>query len=93
MTVHTEGINGRLPNQDLMNSFNIISTHTGGVPVVLYNHLEEQVDPMISRWLPQYITNHAYTKEYAKRARNVLRHVRYQALGRASGVHGLFHRC
>ena len=76
-----------------MNSFNVISTHTGGVPVVLYDHLEEQTEPMISRWLPQLLSGQAFVKEYAKRARNVLRHVRYQALGRASGVHGLFHRC
>ncbi|KAF8480712.1 Gaa1-like protein [Gautieria morchelliformis] len=87
-----EGLNGRLPNQDLMNSFHIISTHTGGVPVVVYDHVEEQMDSIISRWLPQLLSRQAYIKEYARRARNVIRHVRYQALGRASGVHGLFHR-
>lgn len=70
----------------------MISSHTGGVPVVLYDHLEEQADAIVCRWLPEFLSSQAYVKEYAKRARNILRHVRYQALGRASGVHGLFHR-
>ncbi|KAF8587402.1 Gaa1-domain-containing protein [Ramaria rubella] len=90
--VFYEGLNGRLPNQDLMNSFNVISTHTGGVPVVLYDHLDEQVDLIVPHWLPLALRNDANIREYVKRARNIIKHVGYQTFGRASGIHGLFHQ-
>ncbi|TEB26622.1 Gaa1-domain-containing protein [Coprinellus micaceus] len=41
--VFHEGLNGRLPNQDLINSFERISRFTGGVPVVLYDHAKNVV--------------------------------------------------
>jgi len=97
--VFFEGINGRLPNQDLYNSFQIISRHTGGVPVVLYDHVDPQETPNrqadlsnIPSWVPTFVRNQAFVKEYAYRAKNVLRHVGFQARGQASGVHGLLHR-
>ncbi|KAJ3775407.1 Gaa1-domain-containing protein [Lentinula raphanica] len=82
-----EGLNGRLPNQDLLNSFQYISRRTG-VPVVLYDHKDE---PDLG-WLPESIRNHRELKTYAAHARNLWRHVQYQASGRGSGVHGLFHQ-
>ncbi|KAJ3787413.1 Gaa1-like protein [Lentinula aff. detonsa] len=82
-----EGLNGRLPNQDLLNSFQHISRRTG-VPVVLYDHKDE----LDLGWLPDNIRNHPEIKTYAAQARNLWRHVRYQASGRGSGVHGLFHQ-
>ncbi|KAJ3895691.1 Gaa1-domain-containing protein [Lentinula edodes] len=82
-----EGLNGRLPNQDLLNSFQHISRRTG-VSVVLYDHKDE---PEL-RWLPESIRTHPEIKTYAAQARNLWRHVGYQASGRGSGVHGLFHQ-
>ncbi|GJJ12663.1 hypothetical protein Clacol_006907 [Clathrus columnatus] len=38
-----EGLNGRLPNQDLMNSVNVVATHTGHVPIILYDKPDEQL--------------------------------------------------
>ncbi|THH33887.1 hypothetical protein EUX98_g293 [Antrodiella citrinella] len=97
--VFFEGINGRLPNQDLYNSFQIISRHTGGVPVVLYDHLDPRDIPHreaelsnIPSWVPGFIRNQPFVQEYAYRSKNVLRHVSFQARGQASGVHGLLHR-
>jgi glycosylphosphatidylinositol transamidase len=94
-----EGLNGRLPNQDFINSFITISRYTGGVPVVLYDHLDPResssTDNLLGfapSWLPLSVQKLDSVKEYAVRARNVARHVGYQARGRASGVHGLFHR-
>ncbi|KAJ4487817.1 Gaa1-like protein [Lentinula aciculospora] len=87
MNISSEGLNGRLPNQDLLNSFQHISRRTG-VPVVLYDHKDE---PGLE-WLPESIRNHREIRTYAAQARNLLRHVRYQASGRGSGVHGLFHQ-
>ncbi|KAH8107140.1 Gaa1-domain-containing protein [Cristinia sonorae] len=97
--VFFEGINGRLPNQDLYNSFHIIARHTGGVPVALYDHLDSREHPYIPSdtsdipsWVPPVIKNQPSVREYAYRTNNILRHVGYQARGRASGVHGLLHR-
>ncbi|KAJ7709700.1 Gaa1-domain-containing protein [Mycena rosella] len=83
-----EGINGRLPNQDLLNSFHHISKWTGGVPVLVYDHLEPQND--LPSWIPS--AYHEEIRGYSYRSKNVLRHIGYQARGRGSGVHGLFHQ-
>ena len=97
--LHTEGLNGRLPNQDLINSFRVISHHTGGVPVVLYDQVEPSEFPghqnilqTIPQWVPKAVAERSDVIEYAYRAKNVLRHVGYQARGRTSGVHGLLHQ-
>ncbi|KAF8892461.1 Gaa1-like protein [Infundibulicybe gibba] len=97
--VFYEGLNGRLPNQDLLNSFVSIARFTGGVPVVVYDHLDPRDHPVardqlenIPLWVPRALRDHPDVREYAHRAKNVLRHVAYQARGQASGVHGLFHQ-
>ena len=94
-----EGLNGRLPNQDLINSFRVISQHTGNVPVLLYDHYEpsefpgrEQIRHFFPSWLPDWIREHGDVIEYGYRAKNMLKHFAYQAKGRASGAHGLFHQ-
>lgn len=87
-----EGLNGRLPNQDLINSFQRISTYTGGVPVLVYDHKDDWDGFNFPEWTPDAIKNNDQVKEYVHRARNVVRHVGYQARGRASGVHGLLHQ-
>ena len=95
-----EGLNGRLPNQDLINSFRLIAEHTGGVPVVLYDHLDIQNTKNRNNWLyrvlqrlPKFIRSQPDVVEYLTRARNIAKQMKYQALGKGSGVHGLFHRC
>lgn len=97
--VFFEGLNGRLPNQDLIKSFEMISTYTGGVPIVLYDHIDprSQVSPSykpvyLPSWLPDFLTTSQFVREYDYRLKNIVRHVGYQARGRASGVHGLLHR-
>ncbi|KIJ41225.1 hypothetical protein M422DRAFT_68279 [Sphaerobolus stellatus SS14] len=92
MGIFYEGLNGRLPNEDLLRSFNIISNHVAGAPVVVYDHLDEHIGSFIPSWIPDSIRNKPETRDYAIRARNILRHLKYQTLGRASGIHGLFHQ-
>ncbi|KAF7294771.1 hypothetical protein MIND_01014700 [Mycena indigotica] len=82
-----EGINGRLPNQDLLNSLTWIARWT--VPVIIYDHLETP-RLQIPSWMPNSLRDEIRTYDY--RSRNVLRHVKHQARGRGSGVHGLFHQ-
>ncbi|RPD66113.1 Gaa1-domain-containing protein [Lentinus tigrinus ALCF2SS1-7] len=91
-----EGLNGRLPNQDLLNSVSLIARHTGGVPVLVHDHVDPRDTPntpsILPAWLPEALKSNADVQEYAVRARNIVRHMNYQARGAASGVHGLLHR-
>ena len=91
----TEGLNGRLPNQDLLNSFHIISRNTG-VPALLYDNYDPNDgnwrDPLVILWLPSALRNNERVKDYAYRARNLFRHFSYQARGHPSGIHGLLHQ-
>ncbi|EJD02421.1 Gaa1-like protein [Fomitiporia mediterranea MF3/22] len=93
--VFHEGLNGRLPNQDLINSFQIIAQGTGGVPVVLYDHLDPRDSDDKSyppAWVPALIRNNPTALDFSVRARNIARHMYYQASGKGSGVHALYHR-
>lgn len=90
--ITSEGLNGRLPNQDMMNSFTLISEWYG-CPVTLYNTPTSH--PPFHRLqsiLPKFIKDLPQVQDYLKKARNILRHASYQSLGKASGVHGLFHQ-
>ncbi|KAG7447959.1 Gaa1-domain-containing protein [Guyanagaster necrorhizus] len=91
-----EGLNGRLPNQDLLNSFIHISKYSGGVPVILYDYVDHQEYPdqydLLPSWIPASVRQHPDVKGYLYRFKNVLRHGRYQARGIGSGVHALFHQ-
>lgn len=83
-----------MPNQDLLNSFERIARYTGGVPVTLYDHLDPRVQSTQEQEQSpkKSIYNIAEVKSYLYQAKNVARHLQYQARGRGSGVHGLFHQ-
>lgn len=87
--VFFEGLNGRLPNQDLVNSVQAIATHTGGVQMVIYDHISEMPLPS---FVPDMFKSIPEVRSYLQSAQNVYRHVGYEARGRGSGVHGLFHQ-
>jgi GPI-anchor transamidase subunit GAA1 len=70
-----------------------------GVPVILYDHLDPRNIPerrheldWLPEWIPRTLRDQPEVRAYAYNARNVWRHVKYQASGRGSGVHGLFHQ-
>ncbi|KAF8733706.1 hypothetical protein AX14_003630 [Amanita brunnescens Koide BX004] len=89
--VFYEGCNGRLPNQDLQNSYHRIAL-SNGVPVTVHDHVEtpdHKLPPLFDQ-LPATVKHEI--KEYRQRAKNILRHVGYQVRGRPSGVHGLYHQ-
>ncbi|KZP12615.1 Gaa1-domain-containing protein [Athelia psychrophila] len=86
--VFFEGLNGRLPNQDLLNSLRVIANRAG-VPVVTYDHISP---PELPSSLPSFLRDNRDVKLYAENARSVLRHVGYEARGSGSGVHGLLHQ-
>jgi len=87
-----EGCNGRLPNQDLQNSFHRIAL-SNGVPVTVYDHVDTADHNKLPPLFNQFSGNvKKELEEYQQRAKNILRHVGYQARGRPSGVHGLYHQ-
>uniref|UniRef100_D8PVN0 Gaa1-domain-containing protein n=1 Tax=Schizophyllum commune (strain H4-8 / FGSC 9210) TaxID=578458 RepID=D8PVN0_SCHCM len=104
--LYFEGLNGRLPNQDLLNSIFRIARNTVGVPVILYDYKDtfrfEQWTIgsenslfgkwEMKNWVPKSIRLNPAARAYATKARHILRHFGYQARGRASGVHGLLHQ-
>lgn len=49
-------------------------------------------DPLLILRLPSVLKNNERVKDYVYRARNLLRHVSYQARGHPSGIHGLLHQ-
>ena len=65
--------------------------------MTIYDHIDHHEFPeaalgFLPQWVPKSVKDSEDVKEYVDRARNVLRHVGYQARGRASGVHGLLHQ-
>ncbi|KAF9475860.1 Gaa1-like protein [Pholiota conissans] len=93
--IFSEGLNGRLPNQDLINSVSHIAQATAGVPVVLYDHIDHRQDASVDKapsWLPRALYNIPEIKTYLYQGRNVMQHLASQFNGRGDGVHGLFHQ-
>lgn len=78
-----------------MNAVSLITRHTGGVPALVYDHIDPKEtgnhESLVPSWLPSPLRKNEDVREYAVRVRNILRHVNWQARGIASGVHGLFH--
>ncbi|EIW65967.1 hypothetical protein TREMEDRAFT_70378 [Tremella mesenterica DSM 1558] len=72
-----EGINGRLPNQDLINTVQHIARWTGGVPMRVHDVVDE-ADGMWERWKIGF--------------KGLWEHGKFTALGRASGAHGVLAR-
>ncbi|KAF8308107.1 Gaa1-like protein [Clavulina sp. PMI_390] len=98
-----EGANGRLPNQDLINSLSTIGRWTANIPIILYDRHPDEVAARIIGAFPdafpwnllkntQGSLKWEWLRKYITRSAHVLRHVGYQASGTPSGVHGLFHQ-
>ena len=75
----------------------MIARYAGGIPVILYDHLDLwRGDYRLPAWIPEFaqkLTNKQSVKEYQRLGKNIWRHVKYQAQGKPSGTHGLFHKC
>lgn len=79
--VFYEGINGRLPNQDIPNTIAHVGKWAGGLEMRLHD-----VDDTVPD-LPGWVTGALGT--YIVGARHLWEHYRYAALGKASGAHGV----
>lgn len=100
LNIVLEGLNGRLPNQDLLRSFRRISRGTGGVPVILYDRLDPKegdsiLKPVVNflpSWIPGRRSVIQSLENYIYFSANVLQQANYQARGIGSGTHALFHQ-
>ncbi|KAL0245438.1 hypothetical protein I308_104563 [Cryptococcus tetragattii IND107] len=74
--VFYEGTNGRLPNQDVINTVSKVAQYTGQVPL-RYHNIPDQPLHRIP-WVGRYMLA----------AKHLLHHFAYAALGRSSAGHG-----
>lgn len=84
--VFYEGLNGRLPNQDVPNTLSHVGRWAGGVDMRLHdidNYLNADEYKLVPKW----------GREYWVAARHLWEHAKYTALGRASGAHGVLAKC
>ncbi|KAE8539191.1 hypothetical protein D1P53_004282 [Cryptococcus gattii VGV] len=79
--VFYEGTNGRLPNQDVINTVSKVAQYTGQVPV-RYHNIPDQPLHRIP-WVGGYMLA----------AKHLLHHFAYAALGRSSAGHGPLAKC
>ena len=63
---------------------------------MVYDHLIPQDSKyqfdILPSWVPDAIRDDSEVREYLYQAKNIVRHIGYQARGQPSGVHGLFHQ-
>ncbi|CDO68303.1 Glycosyltransferase Family 48 protein [Trametes cinnabarina] len=63
-----EGLNGRLPNQDLTNSVSLIARYTVGVPTLVYDHIDPRDDSnqpgLLPSWLPETLKKNGDVQEF-----------------------------
>lgn len=85
--VFYEGLNGRLPNQDVPNTIAHVGKWAGGVEMRLHDVPEEA--PEWVRSIPGREDVRGMVGRYVVGARHLWTHAGYMALGRASGAHGV----
>ncbi|KAK4687828.1 GPI-anchor transamidase subunit GAA1, partial [Tremellales sp. Uapishka_1] len=78
----SEGVNGRLPNQDIINTVSRVARHTGNIDI-RYHNIPNNVVPLGPSLLENQIG------KYILASTHLLRHFFFMALGRASASHGV----
>jgi glycosylphosphatidylinositol transamidase len=77
-------VNGRLPNQDIVNSVAHVARWAGGVPPRLHD-IDDSIED--KEFGPSWIKGHV--GRYLLAAEHLLRHFAFAATGRASAAHGV----
>lgn len=95
--IYAEGTNGRLPNQDVLNTVSQIARHNPYIPVRLYQQssdLLELESPSFGVPALEAVLNSIGSlnnvRKYVRAARGLGEHWKWAGLGRSSGVHGVF---
>ncbi|KAK8864688.1 hypothetical protein IAR55_001940 [Kwoniella newhampshirensis] len=81
-----EGVNGRLPNQDVVNTVAHVARHAGGVLPRYHDIPDEHIELKGIPYTPSWLGN------YLLAAKHLLHHCAFTALGRATGAHGVLAR-
>ncbi|WWC69882.1 uncharacterized protein I206_103825 [Kwoniella pini CBS 10737] len=76
-----EGINGRLPNQDVINTVQRVAHFSGGIPTRFHN-IPDEVKNIGPEWFGKYILA----------GKQLLHHFGYMITGKASAAHGVLAR-
>jgi glycosylphosphatidylinositol transamidase len=88
-----EGVNGVLPNQDLLNAIYNIARYTAGVPVQYHSISDNLASPALPTWTPsplrKFAESPAFTKYY-RGVRHLRKHFSHAAIGKPAGAHGTF---
>jgi glycosylphosphatidylinositol transamidase len=84
--VYYEGLNGRLPNQDVPNTIAHVGKWAGGVEMRLHD-IPVEAPEWVGKWVPERARKEV--GGYVVGARHLWEHGRHMALGRASGAHGV----
>jgi glycosylphosphatidylinositol transamidase len=99
IVIKHEGLQGQLPNMDVINTFTRIAQKTGGIPVSLAGASEHDPtwgsEPLgkVGRMLEEHLWKEEDgTKKYLSGLLNVAKQIGYLSSGQPSGIHGLFHR-
>jgi len=78
-----EGINGQLPNLDLINTVANIIRWTGSCPVTIH---DEPLEPSY----PSYLPDHPQVHSYIQAGRSIVKQMAHGLMGSPSGPEGLF---
>ncbi|EFP80866.2 Glycosyl phosphatidyl inositol protein transamidase complex subunit [Puccinia graminis f. sp. tritici] len=78
-----EGINGQLPNLDLINTVSHIVRWTGSCPVTMHH---EPLEPSY----PSYLPDHPEVQKYIQAGRTIVKQMSHGLVGSPSGPEGLF---
>lgn len=94
-----EGLQGQLPNMDLINTFTRVAQRTDGIPVSLSASSEHDEgwseEPLgaIGIFLEKHLWKESDgSKRYLSGLLNVIKQISFLSAGEPSGIHGLFHR-
>lgn len=99
VVIKHEGLQGKLPNMDVINAFTRIAQRTNAMPVSLSAASEHDHGwkshslGVIGDHLQTYLWKDGEgAKKYLSGLLNVLSQIGYLASGKPSGIHGVFHR-
>ncbi|PLW07375.1 hypothetical protein PCANC_26155 [Puccinia coronata f. sp. avenae] len=83
IAIDYEGINGQLPNLDLINTVAHIVRWTGSCPITIH---DEPLEPSY----PGYLPDHPQVQSYMQAGRTILKQMAHGIMGSPSGPEGLF---
>jgi hypothetical protein len=99
IVIKHEGLQGQLPNLDVINTFVRIAQRTDGLPVSLSASSEHDEgwnnEPLGA--IGTYLEKHLWkdgegAKKYVSGLMNVASQIGFLSTGRPSGIHGVFHQ-